>query len=135
MDLILFLSYIFAFAMIFYGLFNFQIKAIFIRNQKFVCSRCGECCRLLVSLDKQDIETIKDKGHKNFFYVKNKKKYLKRVKGHCMFLKFNNGKASCSIYDYRPKICRNFPKVKVFGVDAYDPRCNAFKLPKFLRWF
>ena len=106
-----------------------------VRNQKFDCKRCGLCCRFLVRLDDEDIDKIKAKGHKDFFETKKNKHYMKRINYYCYFLKLDKGMCSCKIYNYRPKICKNFPKVKVFGKDAYDYRCSAFKLPGFLRRF
>ncbi len=131
----LILSYLIVIIILFYAGFNFQIKNFLIRKQSFSCKRCGRCCKLLLKLNEEDIERIKTKGHKDFHVVKKGKCCMKRINDYCIFLKLNKGICSCSIYEYRPKICKKFPKLKSFGKAVYDHRCNAFKRPRFLRLF
>ena len=106
----------------------FIIYIIFFRNYvlakaKFKCKRCGNCCKLRVRLNDEDIKRIKKAGYKDFF---DKRKSLKRINGYCMFLTFNNGVASCKINNIKPKICGWWPIHKtIFGKEA-DPRCCTF---------
>ena len=73
--------------------------------------RCGLCCTLLVRLDPEDIERIKRLGSKEDSFVEHtgrKESILKRINGYCSFLKIEKGIATCTIYDSRPKICREY---------------------------
>ena len=105
-------------------LYKRQIKDFFIRKKKFKCINCGECCRLKVSLSPKDIRRINSKED----YVQHSKNesFIKRINGYCYFLFINKGISSCTIYDKRPEICRNFPVYKAFGVAVNDSRCVAF---------
>ena len=58
-------------------------------KERFVCYRCGNCCKLRT-------------GQTKF------------VNGRCEHLVGTN---FCNIYDSRPKVCREFPFKKVFGKD------------------
>jgi Fe-S-cluster containining protein len=89
------------------------------RFRKFKCLRCGHCCRLRVNLSKKDIERLEKAGKKNF--IKDTK-WLKRINGYCMFLKIENGKAGCSVYNNRPEVCRWWP-LKRFTCDT---RCKSY---------
>ena len=108
-----------------------RLLALLIKNQEFNCTDCTACCKFRVSLSKEDIARIKTK--KEYVEEEKGKKYIKRVNGYCIFMNIKEGKSSCSIYEMRPKICREFPKIKCCGFDTYDPRCEAFKIPKFLK--
>ena len=73
--------------------------------------RCGLCCTLLVRLNPEDIIRIKKLGSKEedfVEYTSRKEPILKRVNGYCSFLWLEKGIASCTIYDSRPKICREY---------------------------
>ena len=80
------------------------------------------------------ISRIKKAGYKEDYFVGTRKKgkVLKIINGYCVFLSVNGGKSKCKIYSHRPNVCRRFPNVKIFSMKSYDPRCDAFKLPKFL---
>jgi len=85
-----------------------QLKINMIKN--FKCKRCGECCispRLYVN----DIARIKKQGHSedSFVIQFRNKKYMKLKNGKCVFLKPNKRTKSCTIYQSRPKICREYP--------------------------
>ncbi|MBS1266702.1 MAG: hypothetical protein MAG795_00671 [Candidatus Woesearchaeota archaeon] len=72
--------------------------------------RCGLCCSLIVRLNKQDINQICKLGFEKKFFVEkhNDEKILKRVNGYCMFVVIKKGIATCSIYEHRPKVCREY---------------------------
>ena len=80
---------------------------------KFRCERCSYCCTLRVELGFFELFRILLKGYKKKdFAVKNmlKKNCIKQFKNHdCYFLIREDGKASCRIYDIRPKTCRKYP--------------------------
>jgi Fe-S-cluster containining protein len=95
----------------------------------FNCLRCGKCCKLKVRLSLEDIAMIKSKGHDNFYIVENGNFYFKRIYGYCVFLKFDNGFFACSIHDYKPDGCKEFPFKIVDKKKFFDPRCKVFNLP------
>lgn len=73
--------------------------------------RCGLCCTLLVRLGKEDIFRIRKLGYKEQSFVDKDSKgapILKRINGYCRFMEIKEGIASCTIYDSRPKICREY---------------------------
>jgi len=87
-----------------------------INPKTFKCDRyCGECCKkLLVQVDKSDIEKINNLGHEDFLFKDpfNKNRFFlkKDEKGWCTFLEKNKkGKYSCKIHKDRPKDCRVYP--------------------------
>lgn len=104
------------------------IKINLIQNQKnlsFKCKRCATfCCKLggprLLDLD---VERIKRAGYdlrgflegipKNGFKAQSKTSFnLKNKKhGSCVFLEYETEKGvyNCSIYDFRPTLCRLYP--------------------------
>ncbi len=75
---------------------------------KLDTGRCGLCCSLLVRLNSKDIERIKELGYDDFTEIRKDEKILKRVNGYCIFLKIEEGIATCTIYDHRPKVCREY---------------------------
>lgn len=96
------------------------LRQFILRRKKFICRRCGNCCKLRVRLSKEDIKRITKSGNKNFV---EDGVWLKRVNGWCKFLEIKNGKARCTIYNYRPKICRWWPLKKY----VCDVRCSIYK--------
>jgi len=80
-----------------------------------------------VKLTDSDIEEIKKSGFSLEIEEKSGKKYIKRTNDFCSYLSIKDGKSKCEIYDYRPEICRNFPRKKVLGMKANDIRCRAIK--------
>lgn len=78
------------------------------RKGQFNCIKCGLCCALRVEPDEKDIRKIEknlSKPREQFM----EGRYLKRINGYCAFLKNKNGENTCSIYKFRPKICRRWP--------------------------
>ena len=126
--------YLFIILFLIYIIYKKEIVGFFIRKQKFKCTNCVKCCRLYVRLSPADIKRIKKAGYKEDYFVDiwRKHKTLKRVNSYCRFLSVNGGKSKCKIYSHRPQICRQFPHFKIFNTKSYDPRCEAFRLPKFL---
>ncbi len=73
--------------------------------------RCGLCCTLLVRLGPDDIARIRALGFNEDFFVDSTSrgdKILRRVNGYCRFLKIEEGIATCTIYESRPRICREY---------------------------
>ncbi|MBI2651074.1 YkgJ family cysteine cluster protein [Candidatus Woesearchaeota archaeon] len=111
------------------------------KKQNFQCNRyCGECCKkLIVQVSKKEIGKIAALGHKKEEFaaadlIDSKKFVLKKNHDGCVFLKkHKDGKYSCSIYENRPKICRQYPFFKKNAVksclpsDLYPIRNNLFK--------
>lgn len=109
------------------------IAALAIRKQLFTCTRCGHCCRLRVNLEPEDIPRLEAIGKKDFVETIKGRPYLKQVNGYCPWMDLKDGKARCTVYEHRPKICRDFPKARKWGMDCWDPRCKAFTLPRWAR--
>ncbi|MFH1276646.1 MAG: YkgJ family cysteine cluster protein [Candidatus Woesearchaeota archaeon] len=108
-------------------------------NQKYLdpktfkCTSCGQCCRPIVLITEEEIKTIESIGMKRKSFIdidplneSGTINALKQVNGVCMFLKKDNtnyddnqnnqnnktkenNKFICSIYNYRPSICRKYP--------------------------
>jgi|APIni6443716594_1056825.scaffolds.fasta_scaffold558557_2 Fe-S-cluster containining protein len=73
--------------------------------------RCGLCCTLLVRLAKEDIARIRKLGHKESCFVardSSNSAILNRTNGYCRFLEIKEGIATCTIYESRPKVCREY---------------------------
>lgn len=83
---------------------------LYSRRGYFSCSLCGNCCRFrytpITQVDKDLLEAAGYTG-----YTEDGKS-LKRENGRCMFLKDD----SCTAYDSRPKVCRDFPFFKSCGI-------------------
>jgi len=87
----------------------------YLNPKTFKCTKCGECCRPIVKVSTKDISRIEKSGAQDFIVqdpIGGKAKTLKQVNGICMFLKRKNEEFYCSIYDHRPKVCREYPFVK-----------------------
>ncbi len=87
------------------------------RKDKFKCIQCGNCCRFaIISLTDEDIDRIGSEGHKDFVEkTRLGEKKLKRVNGRCVF----SVDDKCSIYEIRPKVCREFPFQKLVSFIPY----------------
>ena len=78
---------------------------------KYDCTKCGNCCKLSVTLNQEEVE--KTAKHLDISYECMMKTYIERktaagfiLKGsECPFLHKNK----CSIYNYRPDVCRSYP--------------------------
>jgi len=115
---------------IFAGIFLVLIVLIFyeshiIIKNGFRCLRCGLCCKLKVVPSKEDIERIKNAGYKNFLI---NGKYIKKINGNCMFIKFKKGKAICRINNIKPGLCKRFPIKHSFFWKQMDVRCKRMYL-------
>jgi Fe-S-cluster containining protein len=118
-----------------YVMIRRRLFAYLLRKKEFKCTRCGECCKLLVRLKEHDIRRIAKLGHdpNKFVNIVDGDKRLKQVDGYCIFLLRKDGLARCTIYNVRPKICKDFPKIPTFsGKKGWDYRCHAFDIPKWL---
>ena len=124
---ILYPLYLFLILLGSYIIFKEDIINLLIRKQNFKCIRCGSCCKLSVKLTKGDISSIRSKTKMDFIEYRKGVPYLMRKNNYCVFLSLDRGVAKCKIYKYRPKICRNFPKIKSLGITAWDHRCHSFK--------
>ena len=82
------------------------------------CKICGKCCQNypFVKLSKNDINSL-EKATKLYFDVftnpigKVIEGYFLQFQknGDCFFLKEHNGSYSCSVYETRPEMCKNYP--------------------------
>ncbi len=83
-----------------------------------ICQKCAECCRdyPFVKLSENDIHSLEQvtKSHFDVFtnpmYKIGKGYFLQfQENGDCFFLNENNDSYSCSVYEARPEICKNYP--------------------------
>ncbi|NIO23183.1 MAG: hypothetical protein GTN38_04125 [Candidatus Aenigmarchaeota archaeon] len=109
--------------------FAFFLPSFFIRDKKFECLRCGKCCRKATPMTEEDMKLIEKHGHKRKDFVRGfgPFKTFKKKNGYCIFLGISDSKATCSIYPYRAKACRDFPFKKIFGFELKDWRCSSLK--------
>lgn len=75
------------------------------------CTRCGRCCKMIVSIDGEDVRTIENLGYTKFTEEKDGEIILKKNDDKCVFLADDN---KCRIqtkhgYEFKPKLCRRFP--------------------------
>jgi len=76
----------------------------------FKCEKCGYCCTLRVRLSLLEFLKIYFKGKRNFSEKgSNNKRYIKIENNKCFFLTKKDKKPFCKIYQYRPKMCREYP--------------------------
>lgn len=81
------------------------------RREKFKCQMCGNCCGFrVIPLTKEDVKRLEDGGYRDFTSHRGEP-CLKRVRGKCVFYKDR-----CSVYEFRPKVCREFPFFKAYGI-------------------
>jgi len=93
--------------------------------ENFKCTKCGECCRMIVKLSANDITQIESIGKTNFtqYDEKIKSNVLKHHNNKCIFLQKNGSEFVCSIYKHRPKVCVQYPFIGRKKVeDCHPPR-------------
>lgn len=100
---------------------------MYINPKTFTCNQCGECCKIVVKLSKEEINKIKNRGYKDFLVndpIKSgKNNCLKRINGICIFSTKKENKYYCKIYDIRPKICRLYPFInKNIKISSCNPK-------------
>ncbi len=99
------------------------------RPLKFRCQRCAVfCCKLGgPKLSRSDIERLKQMGNNPDTFLDLKGSSLKsREDGSCLFLSFKAEEDlyQCSVYDYRPALCRLYP----FHFEELGPQVYALKV-------
>ncbi len=72
---------------------------------RFECLMCGKCCTLKIEPSKEDIKRIEGLGYRKNEFMDGK--YIRQKNNACIFLKKEGNHYKCSIYDYRPMVCRN----------------------------
>ncbi|MFH1125768.1 MAG: YkgJ family cysteine cluster protein [Candidatus Altiarchaeota archaeon] len=108
------ISILASFFLLAYSITFFSRVRLALRKGLFSCSKCGNCCRLrFVALTEEDIRRIESKGYQKFHEKFKDEFVMKRNNGKCVFL---DGSGSCSIYEIRPEVCRNFPFFREFGI-------------------
>ena len=81
------------------------------KKDLFECSLCGNCCRFkFIDATEEDIGRLREAGYEDF--VDDSGKFMKRVNGRCVFLEDDK----CSVHEVRPKVCREFPFQKMYGM-------------------
>lgn len=93
--------------------------------EKFVCQRCGECCRgeSTVSLSDTEIQKIAqflglsiEDFFKNFIVLKGEKRKEMKIKdGYCIF--FDQEKKLCKIHPVKPNKCKEWPFTPIIFKD------------------
>lgn len=84
------------------------------------CRRCAECCRNYpyVRLSLDEIRKLEKLTGLPFYIFSSRvdeagEAYYLNFKdnGDCFFLNENNGNYSCSVYELRSEICKNYPSM------------------------
>ncbi len=70
------------------------------------CTKCGECCGIVLPIDQEDANKIQEYVFENKVFV-NKTIMFMKQKLQCPYYNGNREKG-CSIYEARPKICRYY---------------------------
>ena len=109
------------------------------KHFRFKCIRCATfCCRLGgPKLTKRDVERIRETGYCEKFFLEPmnseseslsimRNSLKNREDGSCVFLKSDpeHKRYECSIYDFRPVLCRLYP----FNLVRVDSNTIALKL-------
>ena len=91
---------------------NNKVNKKYPLSSGFPCmnNNCIKCCietRMPISLF--DIKSITNEGYKfkNFVVKRGRERFLKNIKGQCIFLK----EKECTIYYFRPEGCRLYPLI------------------------
>lgn len=71
-----------------------------------VCSKCGNCCGVVLPMDQEDADRIQEYVVKNKIFPQ-KHTMIMTQKLQCPYYTGNREKG-CAIYEARPKICRFF---------------------------
>lgn len=106
-------------------------------GEKDICLKCGKCCRLLPSGksyselcalaesgDKTAVNFLKlflpyqtedepleiDESYVRRITAQNKNKYGNDYETHFYYCRYLNEDNTCTVYDMRPKLCKNYPK-------------------------
>ena len=83
-----------------------------------ICKKCAECCKNhpFIDLTSNEISLLeKASGLSADLFTNGKglevEEYFLQFKenGYCLFLTEDNGSFSCSVYESRPEICKNYP--------------------------
>jgi len=97
-------------------------------NIRFKCQRCATfCCRLGgPKLSERDIQRLKQMGIDTTDILDVRGCLRNKEDGSCVFLRFDvkNRVYECSIYDFRPALCRLYP----FHVERSSPNACTLKL-------
>ena len=105
-------------------IYFYFVRGYILGKRKFRCLRCGKCCRLIVTLSKDDIKKLERAGYKNFISGRNR---LKKINGNCIFLTLEDGINSCKLHqNAKPEVCRTFPIQKGSFGKNLDLRCRGF---------
>jgi Fe-S-cluster containining protein len=89
-----------------------------VTTSRKICKNCAECCKhySFIELSQIEIKALEKFTGLRFDVFTNAKgkaveEYFLKFKknGVCYFLNTNNGNYSCSVYEARPGICRNYP--------------------------
>ena len=101
----------------------------FIRNLRFKCKRCAVfCCKLggpVLCL--KDVERLRKAGYKEAEFLDAAHGSLKnKADGSCVFLQLDKERrvSECSVYDYRPILCRLYP----FHLEKISPGSFMLKI-------
>ena len=96
---------------------------------KHECIACGASCHLRVNLNKEDVSRILEyakamKMDEPIVESRGRNYWLRRrTGGACVFLRYENDKPRCSIYNIRPMACRLYPLIPSGMSLKVDPLC------------
>jgi Fe-S-cluster containining protein len=122
-----------------FAIFSIYLYALFrswliARNfHDFKCYMCGKCCRLyLIGVKERDIRRIERHGYSRKDFLDEDGRHIrKKENGYCYFIKREGDKYRCSIHDFKPDVCREWPLVKMFR--GKITRTRIFSCPGMAR--
>ncbi|HEU18369.1 MAG TPA: hypothetical protein ENO00_03165 [Deltaproteobacteria bacterium] len=90
-------------------------------HKKIKCKRCGTCClaNLIAFVTDADKERWKREQRQDILHILENNsavwagdRLISTIDGHqlhgCPFLMWENGRYTCTIYETRPQVCRNY---------------------------
>jgi len=97
-----------------------HVELRFHENYKFSCQRCGECCRRPGYFTPDSMEEVarrfdlgKEKFYNEFCELRPGKTVItpkiSQDTGYCIFLEWDDDRASCTIQDIKPRNCAYSP--------------------------
>jgi Fe-S-cluster containining protein len=126
---------------------SYKMRLIYVEPSdrfNFECQRCGICCTWPPGINPNELARMseflgisRDEFFNKYTETVKHPEYGLKVKivkkgGHCVFLKREDGKASCSIYEAKPAQCRGLPLFAYADVSGdVDPeRCYKLSVCK-----
>jgi len=97
--------------------------------KKGSCNKCGKCCQVLAIQYPKFFNRFPRllKTTINWHEFRYNFSYLNKEHNYLLY-KCNYPKAdgTCSIYRFRPRLCREYPKITLYGRPSAHPSCGFY---------